>query len=254
VGTNLFSDLYINGIKLQKPISSENNYVFSLPVIKNLSQIDLNKRVTFFIGENGTGKSTLLEAIAINLGFNPEGGTRNFNFSSIETHSPLYQYLTVIKGVKRSKDGFFLRAESFYNVASEVDRLYEIKPSYSFLNEYGGKSLHNQSHGESFMSLVANRFKANSLFILDEPEAALSPTRQMTLLVQINELAKQNCQFIIATHSPILLACPDSDIYVLDENNIKLTAYEETEHYTLTKHFLNNTDKMLKCLLEADND
>lgn len=248
----MFSDLYISGIKLKKDAADEDNYVFSLPVIKNLEQIDFGKKVTFFVGENGTGKSTLLEAIAVNMGFNPEGGTRNFNFASTETHSPLYQYLTVIKGIKRPKDGFFLRAESFYNVATEVDRLGKITPSAMFLHSYGGKSLHDQSHGESFMSLVLNRFGGNSLYILDEPEAALSPTRQMTLLVQINELVKQNCQFIIATHSPILLAYPNSDIYLLNDNDINLTAYEETEHYIITKQFLNNPQKMLKYLFDED--
>lgn len=245
----MISDLYITGIKLQNKIPDENSFVFSLPVIKNLSNLKLNKQVTFFAGENGTGKSTLLEAIAINMGFNPEGGTRNFNFASNETHSPLYKYITVIKGIKRPKDGFFLRAESFYNVATEVDRLDKITMS-SFLDNYGGKSLHAQSHGESFMSLVLNRFKGNSLFILDEPEAALSPTRQLSLLVKIKDLVKQNCQFIIATHSPIILAYPDADIYVLNDDEIKLTQYEETEHYTITKQFLNNRDKMLKLLFE----
>lgn len=260
----MFSDLYISGIKLQKNAADVDNYVFSLPVIKNLGQLDLSKKVTFFVGENGTGKSTLLEAIAVNMGFNPEGGTRNFNFASNETHSQLYKFLTVVKGVKRPKDGFFLRAESFYNVATEVDRLKKISLAShlfgeaavptdldnSFLIDYGGKSLHNQSHGESFMSLVLNKFKGNSLFILDEPEAALSPTRQLSLLVKINELVKQNCQFIIATHSPILLAYPNSDIYVLNDNEITLTTYEATEHYTLTKQFLNNTEKMLNYLFE----
>lgn len=260
----MFSDLYISGIKLQKKVTDEDSYVFSLPAIKNLNQLDMSKKVTFFVGENGTGKSTLLEAIAVNMGFNPEGGTRNFNFASNETHSLLYKYLTVVKGVKRPKDGFFLRAESFYNVATEVDRLKKITlASYflgeaavpsdsdnSFLNDYGGKSLHNQSHGESFMSLVLNRFKGNSLYILDEPEAALSPTRQLSLLVQINELVKQNCQFIIATHSPILLAYPNADIFVLNDNDIKLTKYEDTEHYTITKQFLNNPMQMLKYLFE----
>lgn len=246
--------MYIIGLKLKNNISDESNYALSLPVIKSLGQeqLDLNKNVTFFVGENGTGKSTLLEAIAVNMGFNAEGGTRNFNFASKETHSLLYQSLIVVKGVKRPRDGFFLRAESFYNVATEVDRLDEIGISSQrqFLDNYGGKSLHNQSHGESFMSLVLNRFKGNSLFILDEPEAALSPTKQLSLLVKINELAKQNCQFIIATHSPILLAYPNADLYVLNEDEIKLTAYKDTEHYTITKQFLNNTEKMLNYLFE----
>lgn len=250
----MIKDMYIIGLKLKNNISDESNYALSLPVIKSLGQeqLVLNKNVTFFVGENGTGKSTLLEAIAVNMGFNAEGGTRNFNFASKETHSPLYQNLIVVKGVKRPRDGFFLRAESFYNVATEVDRLDEIGISSQrqFLDNYGGKSLHNQSHGESFMSLVLNRFKGNSLFILDEPEAALSPTKQLSLLVKINELEKQNCQFIIATHSPILLAYPNADLYLLNENEIKLTAYKDTEHYAITKQFLNNTEKMLNYLFE----
>ena len=250
----MIKDMYVIGLKLKNNIPDESNYALSLPVIKSLGQEQLlfNKNVTFFVGENGTGKSTLLEAIAVNMGFNAEGGTRNFNFASKETHSPLYQNLIVVKGVKRPRDGFFLRAESFYNVATEVDRLDEIGISYQrqFLDNYGGKSLHNQSHGESFMSLVLNRFKGNSLFILDEPEAALSPTKQLSLLVKINELEKQNCQFIIATHSPILLAYPNADLYLLNENEIKLTAYKDTEHYTITKQFLNNTEKMLNYLFE----
>jgi Predicted ATPase len=242
-------NLYIKEIKLKKDIDSDESYVFSLPVVRSLDRLNITKKVTFFAGENGTGKSTLLEAIAVNLGFNPEGGSRNFNFASVETHSSLYKYITVVKDVKRPKDGFFLRAESFYNVASEVDRLDKAAPA-PFMHNYGGKSLHTQSHGESFMSLVLNRFGENGLYILDEPEAALSPTRQMTLLVRINELVKQNCQFIIATHSPILLAYPDADIFSLNENGVELTPYEQTEHYTVTRQFLNNPGKMIKYLFE----
>ncbi|WP_110462718.1 AAA family ATPase [Ruminiclostridium sufflavum] len=246
--------MYITGVKLQKNIADRSSYVFSLPVIRNLDQLKLNKKITFFVGENGTGKSTLLEAIAVNMGFNAEGGTRNFNFASKETHSPLHQSIVVVKGVRRPRDGFFLRAESFYNVATEVDRLEDIRISTQkrFIDNYGGKSLHNQSHGESFMSLVLNRFRGNSLFILDEPEAALSPTRQLSLMVKINELEKQNCQFIISTHSPILLAYPNADIFVLNDSEIRLTVYENTEHYTITKQFLNNTEKMLSYLFEEN--
>jgi predicted ATPase len=244
----LFSDLYLSKLKLQKPdTAEENDYVFSLPVVRNLSELELNKRVTFFVGENGTGKSTLLEAIAVNYGFNPEGGTKNFNFSSKETHSPLHRYLTLAKGIMRPKDGFFLRAETFYNVASEVDRLDEICP---LLDSYGGTSLHKQSHGESFLSLMLNRFGGKGLYILDEPEAALSPSRQFTMLARMAELVKQNSQFIIATHSPILMAYPDADIFVLCDDGIRLTPYEETEHYILTKQFLDNPQRMLKYLCD----
>lgn len=246
----MFSDLYIDGIKIHLNAGENDSYIFSLPVVKNLiskKQLLFNKKVTFFVGENGTGKSTLLEAIAVAFGFNAEGGTRNFNFSTEETHSDLCRYLTVCKGGKRPKDGFFLRAESFYNVASEIDKLDQISP---LIDCYGGKSLHKQSHGESFMSLVLNRFGGNGIYILDEPEAALSPSRQMTLLAAIDSLVKDDSQFIIATHSPILMAYPDADIFVLTDDDIRLTPYEETEHYTLTKQFLNNPQKMLRYLLD----
>jgi predicted ATPase len=242
----MFSNLYVSRVRLNKP-EGQDSYVFSLPVVRHLEELEINKRVTFFVGENGTGKSTLLEAIAVNFGFNAEGGSRNFNFSSKETHSPLHRHITLAKGVVKPRDGFFLRAESFYNVASEVDRLDSDCP---LLDSYGGISLHNQSHGESFMSLMLNRFGGNGLYILDEPEAALSPSRQFTLIARLADLVKKNSQFIIATHSPILLAYPGADIFVLTEDGIKLTPYEETEHYMLTKLFLDNPARMLKTLCD----
>ncbi len=251
----VFSDLYISGIKLKKEIKCEETYVVNLPCLKGIEQLSFNKRVTFFVGENGSGKSTLLEAIAVNMGFNAEGGTMNFNFASRETHSSLYRHITTIKGVKRPKDGFFLRAESFYNVATEIDKL-DSEPSFGppIKMSYGGVSLHQQSHGESFMSLVLNRFSGHGLYILDEPEAALSPSRQLSLLVKINELVKTNSQFIIATHSPLLLAFPDSEILMLDEKGIKSTPYEETEHYIITRQFLNNPKKMLDLLFNEKGE
>ncbi|WOX55730.1 MULTISPECIES: AAA family ATPase [unclassified Methanoculleus] len=241
----MLSDLYVTGIKLAKDIPSD-NYLYDLPVIKHLQDMEelpISKHVTFFVGENGIGKSTLIEAIAVSMGFNPEGGTINFNFSTEDSHSELYRYLTVCKGVKRHKDGFFLRAESFYNVATNIDRVRAI-PSY------GGVSLHAQSHGESFMALVENRFGGNGLYILDEPEAALSPSRLLQLMCCIDDLVKHNSQFIISTHSPILMAFPDAEVFELSEKGINSIPYQETEHFRITKQFVNAPEKMLKYLLE----
>ena len=242
---------YIKSIYLrEKP--PEGSYLSYLPVVKNLQKIKelrFTSNVTFLVGENGTGKSTLLEAIAVSMGFNAEGGTRNFRFSTADTHSALNEYITVVKGV-RPRDGFFLRAESFYNVASYIDRMND-EPSFGaqLIDSYGGVSLHKQSHGESFLSLVKNRFGGNGIYLLDEPEAALSPSRQMTLMVLMNELVKNNSQFIIATHSPILMAFPDAQVVELTEDNIRTVPYSQTEHFQLTKRFLDNPEKMLEMLL-----
>lgn len=235
--------LYISEIRARrKPDAAPDAYPFSLPVFKHLERLRLTSPVTFFVGENGTGKSTLLEAIATHYGFNPEGGTRNFTFATQETHSELHAHITLAKGAIRAKDGFFLRAESFYNVATEIDRL-------GAAHAYGGESLHRMSHGESFMALMLNRFSGNGLYILDEPEAALSPTRQMVMMAQMHKLVAQKSQFIIATHSPMLPAYPGAEIFVLSPGAITRTPYHQTEHYTLTRQFLNNPDGMLKHLL-----
>lgn len=245
---NLNINQYIRSIELNSnKISSFVEYPFCLPAIRSLSILDFHPKVTFIVGENGTGKSTILEAVAVAYGFNPEGGTRNFNFSSNDTHSELYEYLKLIRGAKIPKDGFFLRAESFYNVATNIDELERECPG--LLNYYGGKSLHNQSHGESFFSLFMNRFRGEGLYILDEPEAALSPSRQMSMISRMHQLVQQGCQFIIATHSPIIMAYPDSVIYEI-KHEFNKVKYEETEHYQIMKAFLNNTEKMLNVLIE----
>lgn len=228
-------------------------YPFSLPVFRHLERLRLASPVTFFVGENGTGKSTLLEAIAVNYGFNPEGGSKNFNFATRATHSELCDHIRVGKGVKPAKDGFFLRAESFYNFASEILRL-DKEPGGGppIIDSYGGVSLHAQSHGESFMALMLKRFGGNGIYIFDEPEAALSPMRQMVFLAQMHKLVRKNSQFIIATHSPMLLAYPGAAIYVLTSDGICLTPYTETEHYVVARQFLNNPDGMMRHVLEGE--
>lgn len=237
------NELFIRRAVLRwEGIAEPQEYPFCLPVIRGLDKVDFRKRVTFLAGENGTGKSTLLEAIAVAYGFNPEGGSKNFNFSTRDSHSVLGEHLTLWKGVRRAEDGFFLRAESFYNVASEIDSL-------GATRSYGGLSLHHQSHGESFMALLMNRFRGKGIYILDEPEAALSPSRQFAMLSLMHDLVRGGSQFIIATHSPILLGYPDAEIYVLKEGDIRVTPYEETEHYVLTREFLNGRERILKELL-----
>lgn len=243
---------YISSIKISKPLP-EGSYLNSLPAVRHLIRqrgLSFPKAVTFFVGENGTGKSTLLEGIAAAYGFNPEGGTKNFTFSTRATHSELYRHLTIARQAF-PKDGFFLRAESFYNVASNIDEMDAADPPKKrLLNSYGGRSLHAQSHGESFLALVRNRFGGDGLYLLDEPEAALSPSRLMTLLAMIHNLVQNRSQFIIATHSPILMAYPGAQVYELTEDGIRAVDYRETEHYRLTRRFLENPEKMLRYLLE----
>lgn len=238
---------YLKEVALKRDlIESFEVYPFSIPAIKELDSIDFGKEVTIFVGENGCGKSTLLEAIAVGMGFNAEGGTKNFHFGTRNTHSDLYKYFRLSKSFRRHRDGFFLRAESFYNVATNIDELDEA-PGFGppIKNSYGGVSLHHQSHGESFLSLMVERFGGNGLYVLDEPEAALSPTRQLAVLSRIHQLINQSSQFIIATHSPILMAYPGALIYQIDRSGIYPIKYEDTEHYEITKAFLNNPEPML---------
>ncbi len=224
-------------------IEDYSQYPLSIPFLKNIDRLMLNPHVTFIIGENGSGKSTLLEALAITQGFNPEGGTVNFNFSTKDSHSNLHEYLRISKTHKLPKNGFFLRAESFYNVATAIENIGVVK-------SYGNKPLHQLSHGEAFLSLIQNRFGSDGLYILDEPEAALSPQRQMSVLILIDELVKMGSQFIISTHSPILLSYPNSTIYEIKKDKITKVDYEETETFAVTKDFLNNYKKMLSILLK----
>ena len=236
--------LYVSKIMMKG--GCEDSYVAELPVVRWLRhqrELRFEQPVTFFVGENGTGKSTLIEAIAVACGFNAEGGSKNFNFATRDTTSGLADFLTVARS-QYPQDGFFLRAESFYNVATAVEEL-ELS-----LDGYGGRSLHDQSHGESFLALVQNRFRGHGLYLMDEPEAALSPSRQLTLIAELHRLVGEGSQFIIATHSPLLLAYPQATIYQLSESGVEQVAYEECAHYQLTKRFLNDHTRLLKYLLE----
>ncbi len=244
---------YIESVRLKRPPQEE--YLKRLPAVRYLqagNTLRFTQDVAFFVGENGTGKSTLLEAIAIACGFNAEGGTRNFSFSTKETHSSLCRCLTVARK-RYPRDGFFLRAESFYNVATNIDQMDEEEGlGPPVIDSYGGISLHRQSHGESFLALVQYRFGGRGLYLLDEPEAALSPSRLLTLLAEVQRLVRCDSQLIIATHSPILMAYPGAQIFQLDEDGIHEVGYRETEHYQLTRRFLENPERMLRYLLEEE--
>ncbi|MFS0781544.1 AAA family ATPase [Bacillus sp. 1P06AnD] len=241
---------FIRSVALKKGHGwNAKEFPFHLPAVKQLNKLTLHKNVTFIVGENGSGKSTVLEAIAASYGFNPEGGTKNFMFSTFDSHTNLHEHISLIKGSAKPDDGFFFRAESYYNVATHIEELDKEQGSGNrIIKSYGDTSLHKQSHGESFMSLFLHRFGPNSLYILDEPEAALSPSRQLTLISRLHELVEEGCQFIIATHSPILLAYPNSVIYQLNEGYEKVT-YEESDHYQITKSFLDYPKRMLDVLM-----
>ncbi len=236
---------FITRIK-RKTEDQKTEYPFNIPAIQALDALEIESPVTFFIGENGSGKSTLLEALALACGVNPEGGSENFNFSTVDSHSELHRSLILSKTGRRPKTRFFLRAESFYNVVSEIDAL-------QAQDAYGGESLHHCSHGESFMTLIENRFWPNGLYFLDEPESALSPLKQMQLLVLIHDLVKNGSQFFIATHSPILLAFPNARIYDFDHQLLPVN-YRDTEVYKLYTLFLAEPDRMLDKLFETDVD
>ncbi len=237
--------MFIREIRIDREaLAASGSYTADLPWVRSLASdtIPLPAPVTYFVGENGSGKSTLLEAVAVSAGMNPEGGSGNFHFSTRESHSDLWEYMTLVKNVgARWKDSYFLRAESFFNVATNLEEL-DRQPAMSrkLTESYGGKSLHEQSHGESFFSLLQNRFGGHGLYILDEPEAALSPSRQISMLHIIAELVEKGSQFLISTHSPILTAFPDAVIYELRETGLRQVKWKETENYILMKRFLSD--------------
>lgn len=237
----LGNSLHIQGFSIDWDKIGEYSYLREIEAIKGVDSLSFNKPITFFVGENGSGKSTLLEAIAVAYGFNPEGGTKNYSFSTYDSHSELCDAIRLSKGYKKAGWGYFLRAESFYNVATA-------EAEYS---KYGGtpQRLHEKSHGESFLEIAQNNFKANGVYLLDEPEAALSPQRQLTLLMEIAGCANEDSQFIIVTHSPILLGIPDAEILSFDNGAIHPIEYEETDSYQVTEMFINNRKQILRRLL-----
>ncbi|WP_283684790.1 AAA family ATPase [Parablautia sp. Marseille-Q6255] len=235
------NELFVQGLYIDWNKIPTDSYLRQINAIKGLEKLAFSSPVTFFVGENGSGKSTLLEALAVSCGFNPEGGTKNYSFSTYDSHSTLHQAVRVAKGYRQFKLGYFLRAESFYNVATQEEEYADwTHPSEKY---------HEKSHGESFLALAQNYLRPNGLYFFDEPEAALSPQRQLTLLLEIYACAKQGAQFIIATHSPILLGIPDAQILSFDDNMIHECEYEETESYIVTEMFINNRKQFLQKLL-----
>lgn len=239
---------FIKGVWIDWKRIDEDSYLRAIPALQFTEELPFRKDVVFFNGENGTGKSTLLEGIAAAYGFNPEGGTKNYRFSTYDSHSELYQAIRLSKGVNIPAHGYFLKAESFYNVESKMEE-YMRPEDYE---KIGGRSLHEQSHGEAFLSLIQGMFIGRGLYILDEPEAALSPQRQLTLLMEIDRLRKQRTQFIIASHSPILLGLPDAQIFRFEESGIKECGYKDTESYQVMEMFINHREYLLKKLLEYE--
>lgn len=235
------NDQFIQGIVIDWDKIERCSYLRDIEAMKGLERLEFTKPITFFVGENGSGKSTLLEAIAVAYGFNPEGGTKNYSFSTYDSHSELCNAMRISKGYRKANWGYFLRAESFYNVATQEEEYADIAhPSQKY---------HEKSHGESFLAIAQSQLRPNGVYIFDEPEAALSPQRQLTLLMEIHECAKKGSQFIIVTHSPILLGIPDAEILTFDDGFIHTCEYQETDSYQVTEMFINNREQILGRLL-----
>jgi len=245
---------FLRAIRLNRDeVADWKQYPFAIPAVRKLKRLEFHPAVTFFVGENGSGKSTLLEAIAVRSGFNAEGGSKGFNFTTSASHSELHQRLVLERGIRYPEDGYFLRAESLYNVATEIENLDAVVPPTMNVppigRAYGRDGLHEQSHGQAFFSVIRNRLRYKGLYLFDEPEAALSPQRQMSALTLIDDMVQRGSQVIIATHSPILLAYPQATIYEFGDHGIRKVAYTETEQYKVTRDFLNRHEKMVGYLL-----
>jgi predicted ATPase len=220
---------------LREKVPDWTAYPFSIPAVRGLERLEFHPAVTFLVGENGSGKSTLIEAIAIKAGFNPEGGNKNFKVSNRPSESALHQYLRLARGARREKGGFFLRAETMFNVFTEAEE-----------HGYDWDAMHQKSHGEAFLWVALKRFPKSGLFVLDEPESALSPQRQLAFLARMHQLVRTGSQFVISTHSPILMAYPEARIFLLDGDGIHAVRYEDTQHYAVTKAFLADPGRMIR--------
>ena len=232
---------FIRSIFIDWTLIGDDSYLREIEALKDLKTLDFNSNVTFFVGENGSGKSTLLEAMAIASGFNPEGGTKNYSFSTYDSHSELYDAIRVVRGSRKARWGYFLRAEIFYNVATMEERYAD--------EGHESQKYHEKSHGESFLALAQNQLRPGGLYFFDEPEAALSPQRQLTMLTEIYNCAAGGSQFIIATHSPMLLGMPGAEILTFDNGLIHTCEYEDTESYQVTEMFINDRKRLLDRLL-----
>ena len=237
------TELFLQKATIDWEKIDEDSYLRDIPAIRKMKSLSFHKPVTYFVGENGSGKSTMLEALAIASGFNPEGGTKNYSFSTYDSHSELCDALRLTRSLRRASWGYFFRAESFYNVATKEE---EYSKGPGGIPHY----YHEKSHGESFFALAKDNFSPNGLYFLDEPEAALSPQRQLAYLREIYLCAKKGAQFIIVTHSPILLGLPDAEILVFDDNKPHPCAYEQTDSYSVTSLFINHRERVLRDLLD----